>query len=272
MGNSTQSRRPLSKSLRFSILERDGFRCQYCGATPQNGALEVDHIIPVADGGSDDPSNLLTACEPCNKGKGRKTSLSAPLPDLTPLTEQAERFTKEVAKWRRAHKKRESTVMAAAEQMRSEHGLSVPARTFVAAIREYGVAECDYAADVTSSRLSNADYKSQVAYFWGVLRKRSAESADRAPMPEYVKPPKVIQQNGCVFGIAGTCPDCGCITHNDDGTSTGCGPLVNALGGWDTPYVYESMEHMGEIATSIRNGDLKAVATWFSSVLEAAMS
>lgn len=57
-------------SLRFRILQRDNFRCQYCGATPQDGVqLEVDHIVARSQGGSDDPSNLKTSCWPCNQGK-----------------------------------------------------------------------------------------------------------------------------------------------------------------------------------------------------------
>lgn len=57
-------------ALRFAILERDDFTCQYCGATAPSVPLEVDHRIPVAAGGTDDWDNLVTACWPCNRGKG----------------------------------------------------------------------------------------------------------------------------------------------------------------------------------------------------------
>lgn len=59
----------IGKRLRFEILKRDGFRCRYCGVTPLAGALRVDHVHPVAAGGSDDPVNLVTACFDCNAGK-----------------------------------------------------------------------------------------------------------------------------------------------------------------------------------------------------------
>lgn len=59
----------ISKSLRFEILTRDGYRCRYCGATAQDSRLEVDHVIATYRGGSDDPSNLVTACQDCNAGK-----------------------------------------------------------------------------------------------------------------------------------------------------------------------------------------------------------
>ena len=60
----------LSRKLRFWVLQRDGHRCVYCGATVVDGVrLEVDHVIPRALGGTDDRDNLVTACRPCNAGK-----------------------------------------------------------------------------------------------------------------------------------------------------------------------------------------------------------
>lgn len=67
--------RVLSISDRFKILARDNFRCVYCGATPQRTQLHIDHVIPKSKGGSNDPSNLVTACFNCNVGKN-DTSLS----------------------------------------------------------------------------------------------------------------------------------------------------------------------------------------------------
>lgn len=59
----------ISPKLRWQILSRDSFTCQYCGSTAPNVKLEVDHIEPRSRGGSDDALNLITACEPCNRGK-----------------------------------------------------------------------------------------------------------------------------------------------------------------------------------------------------------
>lgn len=57
-------------SLRFKVLARDNFTCQYCGRTPQDGIkLEVDHIYPKSKGGKLEINNLITACETCNVGK-----------------------------------------------------------------------------------------------------------------------------------------------------------------------------------------------------------
>lgn len=62
--------RPITRRVRFEVLRRDGHTCRYCGAAAPDVPLTVDHVIPRALGGSDDPSNLVTACQPCNAGKG----------------------------------------------------------------------------------------------------------------------------------------------------------------------------------------------------------
>ncbi|MGL4265185.1 MAG: HNH endonuclease [Afipia sp.] len=72
------ARKSLSKKLRFEVFKRDGFVCQYCGAHPPAVILHVDHIHPVAEGGSNDIDNLITACEPCNLGKGAGLLSDAP--------------------------------------------------------------------------------------------------------------------------------------------------------------------------------------------------
>jgi len=59
----------VSKRLRFEILRRDNHACRYCGATAPDAKLTIDHVTPVALGGTDDPTNLVTACAECNSGK-----------------------------------------------------------------------------------------------------------------------------------------------------------------------------------------------------------
>jgi len=61
--------RALSKKLRFQILSRDSFSCVYCGKNGFETELEVDHVVPKSKGGSDDPTNLVTSCFECNRGK-----------------------------------------------------------------------------------------------------------------------------------------------------------------------------------------------------------
>lgn len=72
----------LSKKTRFEIFKRDGFTCQYCGQQPPAVKLEVDHIDPKANGGSDIEINLITSCFDCNRGKSdRKLGDVHPRPD-----------------------------------------------------------------------------------------------------------------------------------------------------------------------------------------------
>ena len=71
-------RKAISKTLRFEIFKRDGFKCQYCGSTPPKAVLHVDHIIPVAKGGGNTDGNLTTACSVCNGGKGVRDLTLAP--------------------------------------------------------------------------------------------------------------------------------------------------------------------------------------------------
>lgn len=59
----------VSKRLRFEILRRDNHACRYCGRCAPDVKLQVDHVVPETLGGSDDPSNLVTACADCNSGK-----------------------------------------------------------------------------------------------------------------------------------------------------------------------------------------------------------
>ncbi len=56
--------------MRFQVLQRDKFRCQYCGRGAKDGVtLVIDHIAPRSKAGTDSLINFVTACEDCNGGK-----------------------------------------------------------------------------------------------------------------------------------------------------------------------------------------------------------
>lgn len=57
----------VTKRTRFEVLRRDNYTCRYCHAT--NKELTIDHVIPQALGGTDDPDNLVACCRDCNNGK-----------------------------------------------------------------------------------------------------------------------------------------------------------------------------------------------------------
>lgn len=65
-----EERQPIPDRVRHEVFKRDGYRCRECGASIDEGAtLEIDHIIPVANGGTNDIDNLQTLCKKCNRGK-----------------------------------------------------------------------------------------------------------------------------------------------------------------------------------------------------------
>ena len=66
------TRAPIGTQRRWSILQRDAFTCQFCGARPGNDRLHVDHIVPWSLDGSDHDNNLVAACDRCNLGKGAR--------------------------------------------------------------------------------------------------------------------------------------------------------------------------------------------------------
>jgi hypothetical protein len=53
----------VGKTLRESILERDGYRCVRCNSDDHP---QVDHILPQSMDGPHIPENLRTLCRPCN--------------------------------------------------------------------------------------------------------------------------------------------------------------------------------------------------------------
>lgn len=61
---------------RHAIYERDHFACVYCGKSifdHEGLTLTLDHVRPQELGGTNDATNLVTACKTCNSTKGRKS-------------------------------------------------------------------------------------------------------------------------------------------------------------------------------------------------------
>lgn len=94
---STKKRVPISKALRFEVFKRDSFTCQYCGRSAPEVVLEVDHIVPVSKGGTNDIFNLVTSCKECNRGKSNKvlsddTTIKKQKAELDTLNEKREQM------------------------------------------------------------------------------------------------------------------------------------------------------------------------------------
>ena len=72
----------LWKKIRACIFERDGYLCQRCKRKDLLKPVELhgpnhgvcDHVVPVAEGGTDDETNLETICQACCKEKTAEES------------------------------------------------------------------------------------------------------------------------------------------------------------------------------------------------------
>lgn len=72
VGYSKEKSRNVSLSLRLKVLNRDNFKCIFCGKSPATDfgtKLHIDHIVPFSKGGKSTLENLQTLCEECNLGK-----------------------------------------------------------------------------------------------------------------------------------------------------------------------------------------------------------
>lgn len=70
-----KTKRNIGYRLRYTVLERDRYKCVKCGCSPAYGndvRLHIDHITPYSKGGETVLSNLQTLCAPCNLGKGNR--------------------------------------------------------------------------------------------------------------------------------------------------------------------------------------------------------
>ncbi len=104
------SREAISVAMRFHIMRRDNYTCQYCGAKAPDTALHVDHVVPVVEGGTNDPANLLAACVRCNIGKG---TMAAKSDDARPLTAREATLARR-AEWWQASEHRSLWALSAA--------------------------------------------------------------------------------------------------------------------------------------------------------------
>jgi len=56
--------------------------CHYCGEKFKPSELTMDHVVPLARGGSSTKNNLVPACEQCNKKKKLETPVESLLKKL----------------------------------------------------------------------------------------------------------------------------------------------------------------------------------------------
>ncbi|KKU76575.1 MAG: HNH endonuclease domain protein [Parcubacteria group bacterium GW2011_GWA2_47_64] len=72
--------RNIPMSMRIRVLDRDNFRCVFCGRSPATDLgikLHIDHIVPFSKGGKTTLENLQTLCQECNLGKSDKENIGS---------------------------------------------------------------------------------------------------------------------------------------------------------------------------------------------------
>lgn len=64
-----RNRKAVSGSIRYNVLKRADGRCELCGISKDEKAIEVDHIVPKNLGGADSIDNYQALCYTCNANK-----------------------------------------------------------------------------------------------------------------------------------------------------------------------------------------------------------
>ena len=70
-----EPRKGFTTKQRAAVFSEHGGKCHLCGAPIQAGqAWDIDHVIPLALGGTNDAANLRPAHAKCHRGTDSKTS------------------------------------------------------------------------------------------------------------------------------------------------------------------------------------------------------
>lgn len=62
-------RKAIPKKIRLMVYDKCGGHCAYCGCNLDYKDMQVDHVKPLRNGGSNDVENMLPACRSCNHYK-----------------------------------------------------------------------------------------------------------------------------------------------------------------------------------------------------------
>jgi len=75
------SRHKIAEHIRSQICQRARYLCEYCHASEQWQYVRftVDHVIPLARGGTDTSDNLAWACFHCNRRKSDRLTAVDPI-------------------------------------------------------------------------------------------------------------------------------------------------------------------------------------------------
>lgn len=178
------NRKTLSKGLRFDIFKRDGFICQYCGQRPPDVVLEVDHITPVARGGTNDNMNLITSCEDCNRGKGAKLLSKVQRPDADLAFLETQQEVAELRRYQQAQELRRAAIDECVETLQGVWddyaglGWSPAGHIIRKMLNKYEPEMIENAFVAVAPKVAGGYIREGewVKYLWGVLKTMSLEA------------------------------------------------------------------------------------------------
>ena len=175
----------IGKKLRFEIFKRDDFTCQYCGKQTPNCILEVDHILPVSEGGTDDPNNLISSCFDCNRGKGKvkiskqliKNYRKEEIEENREINEQIKEYEKYLRNKKATETRRVNQIKKHWEnKCYNEFSLNeYGEQTIRKFIKYLTVSEIKDAIDIASQKLPISKIEERFKYFCGICHNRIAE-------------------------------------------------------------------------------------------------
>lgn len=170
----------VSKRTRFEVLKRDNHSCRYCGASAPDVRLTVDHVVPVALGGSDKPDNLVAACQDCNAGKASTSPDAAVVEDVKQVdlawAGAMQRAADLLSKQRQAEQDYIGAFLLAWPQYRR---LPDSAEASVARLYQAGLPE-DVMVDAAQVAASQRGVYDRFSYFMGICWRRVTEIQDTA--------------------------------------------------------------------------------------------
>lgn len=189
------TRKSISKKIRFEVFKRDSFKCQYCGASAPDVLLQVDHIKPVAENGTNDIINLITACESCNNGKGKillsdSSAIQKQKKQLDNLNERREQLEMLVDWQKTLFNIEEDEVSEFLEYYNTVNGCNILLTNYGKAelkkqIKKYGLKSLFEASNIVFERYSNLDAGNRYDKIGGVLYFLNASEFEKQAM--YIK-------------------------------------------------------------------------------------
>lgn len=223
---SSVNTRPVSRRLRFEILRRDGHTCRYCGAAAPDVPLTVDHVVPVALGGTNDPSNLVCACRDCNSGKGSTSPDEHVVAEVSDLALRMATALAEVAEERRSSQARDERLLGDFyDRWVSVYGyggytnLAAGWDGSIATFMARGLDEGDLFRLLYAPQARNVRFQAAWRYFcgccWNEIGDREKEALRRVQeaRTEHLEP---------LFYADPACPECEGSSITNDGTYSRC--------------------------------------------------